>query len=236
MHAVRDHVTVGRVWWQRLGTLALFMWILSVLSVGFGLAMGQLGVTIGTLEELTTYRQVTLPTPTANQPAASQPAPLTFNSATGTIQITRTINSSLTTTKWQREVNTDYEYYAAFMTLVYALAFTLGFALAALMAVTMHHWPRWGYLIPILLITPLIGYGVWYVWRVDNPHLSDWAAPYIVWLGTANIAGGVAGAFLGRPFTRLLVRLVLPPKIRQVLAFLWLADGKPLPNVSEPRS
>ena len=49
--------------------------------------------------------------------------------------------------------------------------------------------------------------------------------------GAAHLAGGVAGIYLGRPFARAIVSALLPPRVRQFLAFLWLADGKQPPPV-----
>lgn len=39
------------------------------------------------------------------------------------------------------------------------------------------------------------------------------------------------GLTFGRPFTRLLARALLPPRLRGGLAFLWIADGRALPRV-----
>jgi hypothetical protein len=38
--------------------------------------------------------------------------------------------------------------------------------------------------------------------------------------------GVVLGIFLGRPIARTLVRMLIPPKPRQALTFLWTIDGK----------
>lgn len=42
--------------------------------------------------------------------------------------------------------------------------------------------------------------------------------------------GIVAGAWLGRPIARGLMRAFLPPRLRSSLSFLWLADGKTPPK------
>ena len=47
---------------------------------------------------------------------------------------------------------------------------------------------------------------------------------------TAMQAVGVlVGTRMGRPIARGVARAVIPPKPRQLLAFLWQADGKPVP-------
>jgi hypothetical protein len=45
----------------------------------------------------------------------------------------------------------------------------------------------------------------------------------------------VMGLMIGRPVTRGLMRLMLPPRLRSSLAFLWLADGKNPPGVANTR-
>jgi hypothetical protein len=42
-------------------------------------------------------------------------------------------------------------------------------------------------------------------------------------------AGLGVGLLLGRPVARALLRILVPPKPRQHLAFLWTIDGKRLP-------
>jgi hypothetical protein len=40
------------------------------------------------------------------------------------------------------------------------------------------------------------------------------------------------GILLGRPLARQIARTIIPPKPRQVLAFLWIVDGKKFPGPS----
>ena len=224
IHAVRDNVTAGRVWLQRLGTLALFVWMLVVVVGGFSLGAGQVGVTIGTLEELTTYRPTSMPVTTGPSPTTitiSRPGRVAYSGGGNTI--------------WQRQVREEIDYYGAFMALMLGLAFALGFALAVLMTVTMHHWPRGGYLVPVVCVPVLAGAIAWYAWSSDYAHLRGWAAWYVVLDGGANLLGGLVGVLVGRPFARLLATLILPPRLRQVAAFLWLADGKLPPRVATAR-
>lgn len=215
-HAVRDSVTAGRVWLQRVGTLGLFVWMLLVLAGGFSLGAGQLAVSIGTLDELTTYRPTSMPVATTSGPGGR-------------------MSYSTSNTVWQRQVREEMRQYGAFMALMLGLAFALGFALAALMTITMHHWPRWGYLGPVIVVPVVAGLLTFYIWGNDYAHLRDWAVRYILLDGAANLLGGLVGVLCGRPFARLLATLILPPRVRQVVAFLWLADGKLPPSVAVVR-
>ena len=70
------------------------------------------------------------------------------------------------------------------------------------------------------------------IWQAEAPELVDWGTPYIVAHAAAHLAGGLLGVVFGRPFARLLATLLLPPRLRQVLAFLWLTDGKQPPAIA----
>lgn len=37
------------------------------------------------------------------------------------------------------------------------------------------------------------------------------------------------GIYFGRPIARSLLLMLVPPKTRQLFAFMWLCDGKPVP-------
>ncbi len=66
------------------------------------------------------------------------------------------------------------------------------------------------------------------------PGLIDWAREYIVGFALVRLIGALLAVWAGRPFARLTVRIFLPPRIRSVLAFLWLADGLDLPRKETP--
>jgi hypothetical protein len=229
----RDSATAGRAWLWRLGTLALFIWILVILWTGFGLGAAQVGLTLVPLEEFTTYRQSVITRPVPPLPALSS-LPVGLRAQTITVTTQGSVSVTRTTT-WQREVRENVEYYAEFIALLRGSSFALGFVLAMLAAVVFHHWRRWGYFVVVTVVTVAAGVLVWCIWRNDQPHLLDWATPHIIAQAAAHFAGGLAGILLGRPFARLVVTLILPPRIRQVLAFLWLADGKQPPAVAAPR-
>ena len=51
-------------------------------------------------------------------------------------------------------------------------------------------------------------------------------------IGGAAFAMAV-GLLIGRPLGRIAVIALVPPRPRQFLAFLWLADGKTPPRVTD---
>ena len=92
------------------------------------------------------------------------------------------------------------------------------------------HWRRWGYLVAVVILPIVAGVACWAVWRIDRPDEVAQAIPRILWLTLCNIPGGIVGVFVGRPFARLMVRLILLPRVRSPLAYLWRVDGKVLPS------
>jgi hypothetical protein len=227
---VREGITAGRAWLQRLGTLGLLLWIVTLLSVWFGLGAAQVGFAIIPLEELTRYRQVVIPAPPAQSQPAAGGATTTMTTTSGQ-RITITQSGTTTTTTYRREVREYYPYYRAFMALMHASSFGLGFLLTLIAVVVLHHWRRWGYLVSAVFVSLATGLLTWYVWSIECPHLLDWSEPIIARQSAAHLAGALTGILLGRPFARLLATLMLPGKLRQVLAFLWLVDGKRPPTV-----
>ncbi len=212
-HPAREGTTAGHVWLRRLGTVLLFVWIVLLLSVGLGLGSAQLGINIATLEELTTYRHANITT-------------------TVTPQGIVTITSSSGPTPWRREVDPQFEHYAEFIALMAGLSLALGFLLILVAVTAMHHWRRWGYYVLALAMPFAAGALAWKIWAMDNPHLAEWATMYVLGFSAAYLIGALLGIPLGRPLARLLATLLLPPRVRPVLSFLWLADGKEPPRGS----
>ncbi|MEO1237649.1 MAG: hypothetical protein AAFX76_12755 [Planctomycetota bacterium] len=60
------------------------------------------------------------------------------------------------------------------------------------------------------------------VHRADVDALLIWMVPVIL----AAWACGVAMAFCGRVVARVLVRMLLPGRLRVPMAYLWLVDGR----------
>jgi len=230
--SVREGVTAGQVWLQRLGTLGLFLWIITILAAFFGAGAAQVAFTYLAAEELTTYRRVPVPGTSSSQPAGSGATTTVF--AGGRITVTQS-GVTTTTTTYRREVRASDPLDRLFIAAMQGISFALGFVLLLLAVVVFHHWRRWGYVVPAVLVPVVTGVLAWYIWSVEFPHLIDWAEPTFIRQAAANLAGGLTGILLGRPFARLLVTLTLPGRLRQVLAFLWLADGKPPPAARTER-
>lgn len=236
-HAVGDATTIGQAWLRRLGSLALFIWMAVVLAVVVGLVLGQAGLMVGTLEELTTYTRI--PTAAAGQISGAMPATMPGLTAQpvpggpiitisgGNVSVAPAVGMTLQ--RVARPAWRDWED-VLLLVLVHGGELLLGFALAAWLAIVLHHWRRWGNLLVVVILIGGAGLAVWSLWSFEAPELSQWATPYLVILTSAALVGGLGGVYLGRPAARLAVRLLLPPRARQPLAFLWVADGKAVPQ------
>ncbi len=207
--AAANTTGAGQLWLQRLWTLLLGTWILIVGAAAVSIGSGLGGISYGTLDELTQRKWVKV-----DQPGGA------------------------THTSVAYEVREQIPYYRAFIALVSAGSFALAFLAATMAAVVFHHWRRWVYW-PVLMAIPIVvnlGF-VRLIWQADAPGLESWGMRYITHHTCVQLAGCAVGILAGRFLVRTVVRVVLPPRVRSALAFLWLVDNKPVPMAdTEARS
>lgn len=205
--AVANTMTSAKPWLNRLAGLALLMWILILLSSIFGFSLAQGAVSIATLEGFTTWQQIQAPSPTAG-----------------------------TRGTYQRVLRTDYRTreYKLIMGLAIFGSFSLAFLLIALLVVACHHWRRPVFACFAVVHTFVVSALVWEIWQADMPGLFDWGKQYIVGFAIVRLIAALLAVWAGRPLARLTVRILLPPRIRSTLAFLWLADGLEPPRKKTP--
>lgn len=114
------------------------------------------------------------------------------------------------------------------------MSFAIPAACMTLLSVAAHHWRWWGAVLAAIAL-PLIPAAIVHQGAHHSfPDSAHRMLPYFLAHTTIQIAGGVAGATLGRPLVRVLATLFVPPRARQALGFLWLADGKPPPALDRP--
>lgn len=191
VHHAAAATTAGRVWLQRLGTLALFLWMAAILGATFMLGVVETAMHAVTLEELTQY-----------SPAG-------------------------------RIVDEDFEQYPAFMAVVLGVSALAGFVMVSLYACAAHHWRKICYA-AIAVLIPMVPMTIaWRAWTWDAPHLEAWAWRYLLMHAMVQVSAGILGAIFGRAILRLLATVLLPPRTRTLLGFLWLADGKPIPSTAK---
>jgi hypothetical protein len=136
-------------------------------------------------------------------------------------------------TEWSpagRMLNEDVPHYWLFVSVVLSVSAGAAFIMVSIYACAAHHWKRvlhvaFAVLIPMIPMTI-----AWRAWRYEAPHLELWAWLYLLAHAGVQVSAGVLGALFGRRAARGLATILLPPRTRTILGFLWLADGKPIPS------
>jgi hypothetical protein len=106
-------------------------------------------------------------------------------------------------------------------------AVLLGLIAGLLFGSLLWHCRGWRRLLGFL--PPAVGCAVAAILWIGNPatiEIRDWGLMQIGELFVIELIAVGVGLLTGRRFARGLVRVFVPPKARQHLAFLWIADGK----------
>lgn len=207
--------TAARLWLSRVLTLCLGVWVLVVLGL-FALCTLFMGMTAyGHLQNDVRWRQVARPL--SGSPSYEY---YVFTPAPGDAAALQ---------------NQQFERWAMAM-----LAAGLGLFAGMLFSVLLWHlrWP-WR---ALAWVPPLVGCGVAALGWANDPaavHLQAWGLRWIAAYWAIECVGVGVGLLLGRPVVRGLLRVLVPPRPRQHLAFLWLVDGRQPPaprDRYEPRT
>lgn len=197
--------TVLQPWLRRATSLLLGIWILAVIAIVVLLVTAEMTVSYETLDELT---------------------------VSGNLR-TQRINGT-TVRIWSESgpvaVDADYRGYKPFVASVLMASFLSAFALGLFAVIVLPHWRRGAYVGLALVLPLVVAVVVAIAWSYEAPHLLHWALAYVAAHAAAQLVGGMAGITFARPLARLTVQIMLPPGVRPRLAYLWLADGKPLPR------
>jgi hypothetical protein len=120
--------------------------------------------------------------------------------------------------------------YKLFMGFVLVGCAGLGLLTSWIATVCCTHWKKhWYYVLVFALPLLAMFCGLW-LWSQEFPeHLYPWAKGYALLFAFVEVVAGLVGVLTGRPFARGFVRVIVPPRWRGPLAFLWIADGKELP-------
>lgn len=199
-----DATTAVRPWLQRLISLGIGLWMLGLIAVFVWLAIAEVAVTYGTLDQLT-IRAGTKIQVIGNT---------TIRTARGSGPL---------------EVWTNMPHKHLFVAAMLALSTVIAFVVGGLVVVACPHWRRRAYR-GFALVTPMLVVLIASLaWCGDAPQLLRWSLNYTAAHGVAQILGGLLGVTFGRSLARGVVQVFLPPRIRTHLSYLWLVDGKALP-------
>ncbi len=100
-------------------------------------------------------------------------------------------------------------------------------AFTSIVAWHLNRWERrWFLLLPVLTAV-----AVWLIWQAEYELtlIAAWSMRVIALYAVCSMFAMWTGQLIGRPIGRQVVRLLIPPKLRQHVAFLWRCDGLPLP-------
>ena len=200
-----DTTTALRPMLHRVTSVLLVVWMLTIIAAFIHLAVAEGALSYATLDELT------------------------IHGGYQSRRITNTTTYTWSGSQGPLQVNRDYADYELFVTMIMTVSFLVAFGVGLFTVVVVPHWRRRAYAGLVLALPVVAGALVALIWSKEAPHLFGWGLLYVTSHTGMQMLGGLAGIMFGRPLARVAVRVFLPPGVRPKLAFLWLADGKPLP-------
>ncbi len=207
-HPAGTGVTSSNVWLRRLASILLFFWVAMVGSAAFAISFACFGVSSASVNAFS---------------YSGQPVKMAGN----VWRIPNLLHSW--TVPGNYDTNTN-----GFDTMMWICAGSLflGFVAGMLCVTLLWHWERsrylWVMLLPLLPAAALV-----MIFDSIPEYEGIFVQCILRVLVQTGIQGiGIAvGVLVGRKVSRTIVRMIIPPKPRQALAFLWMVDGMKPPQV-----
>lgn len=235
--------TAMRPWLSRLAAGLLVLWILFLLGIAAAAVGIFTGMSFAGIEMHTQWVQFDGST---NRPLAQTWDPNTQTSVYTYLDTGETFTDG-TQIRWEmRHVPRNHPWAVAhrenngwgssepptlFYILFYGGLALIAFSLGVGQSAALWHlrgWRRW---LPMAVILPLPA-AFLLISLADGNMYADVSGLVLMigglHLGLAAVCYAT-GLLVGRPIARFVVKLLVPPRPRQMLAFLWHADGKQLP-------
>lgn len=238
-HPAGHGTAATSLWMSRLASWLLMLWVLTVLTVTAFVVIGLGAMQVISVEALSYFNLISLDgRPVAYAQIPGQPGLMQVYA--GTTQPVNTPMKYIRTleppavpmfSNGQQNVRPWWA-----VLIIGGLGAGMGLLSGMLLVIFLWHWRKRNYLW-MLLLPLLVGAFVASVTWFDEPYelLRGWAVRQILIWAIIEVVAMYVGIFIGRPVARLLVRMFVPPKPRQNLAFLWRIDGKPMtPATTEP--
>jgi hypothetical protein len=218
--------SASNVWLNRFGTILLVVWVMFLLTL-FGLCTFFLGlVPYGHTIEATTFESDTYtPIPSHSMLAHSFSLNAPYAKNRGRLwsyRVPRQIR-----TEDEEALHSEFQAQMLLASIAGALALITGGLFTILL------WHCKGGWRAFALLPPFVGCGgAVLIWTFDpmTVFIREWGIVQIALYLLIEIPALAIGAWTGRPIARGLLNLLVPPKARQHLAFLWIVDGK-VPDV-----
>ena len=209
-HPAALGVTATRPWLARLGVGLIVTWVLFVLAV-FGVVGFFMGLFSFAHLEINTFR---------NYPQNGG----AYVYSNGVPRIVRTPN---------QQNAYYYEQQQNVWKVFTAISFALSVVFGGFCSIAMWHLPknRLYFALGWPILAALVTYGLW--WANENIELIvTWSIIRLFLYALLNVAGMVVGLKVGRPVARFLLRVLVSPKLRQHVHFMWTCDGLQPPGIS----
>ncbi len=118
-----------------------------------------------------------------------------------------------------------------------SLSAALGLLTGILLVVLFWHWNKKRYFLVLLLPFAAAAWDLLVMCRFEDnayEYIRLWATERVLYHAAIQTAFILLGILIGRPLARLLLRMFIPPKPRQHLAFLW-QHRRQNPSTRNPR-
>ncbi len=204
------HTTVaGNVAQHRRSIFLVVVWILFLLYF-FGMAcMGMGAISYNYIEDAMRVRREGIPSPD------------------GTPSSQDLITNSHDVAAYEREENLRTE-----RRILATISPLIGVVVGAGLAVFLWHLRRRSHFIALLLPFA-IGAIVHLMWKLSTPpDPIHWMTAPIALFASLEAIGMFTGILIGRPIVRGILRVLLSPRLLQIMAFLWHVDGKIPPGTA----
>jgi hypothetical protein len=211
--AVGQTTTAARAWLNRLATILLTGWVFSLLIL-FALCSLFLGmVAYGHMIEMTDFVQVS-GGPVPGAPPGTSFTPYKFVYAI----------KHIPPDDWEQQASRRWSQ-IWLATITVALGLVTGVLFSTLL------WHCKGLLRLAAFLPPILGCGIAALGWASDPQsapIRNWGLMQIGLYFGIDLLTIATGVLLGRRFARGMLQVLVPPKARQHLAFLWIVDGKTL--------
>lgn len=241
--------TTASAWLKRLAMIGLVWWIGIALAFVVGVFFLNFGITVGSVEELVTDHYETLDGRPVDPEYDSKTGSYFWTVREGAAStrvpedgVVKRFKLVPALTGQHEKHNTQYYYRSGIplwgivvMSAIFAAGlFLVGSILSAATWFWRRGW-RWVWLLlPILAAVIVFAVAYSESQAIQNPYRMSapreigrnlYFSVGAVIVGLQVLVMGI-GLWMGRPIARFVVSVIVPPKSRQLFAFLWHADGK----------
>lgn len=221
-------------WLSRLAAALLVVWSIFILWVTIGIMFTAGGLQMATLEVMTFRGTVTADNrPVQHRAQANGQYALTYLDTNQVVPPPAQMNLRMVRALQPQsdDYNSRYQANRRFeRNLVLACSAGLGWLTGVLAAIFLWHWRKRNYVwVAVVIVIPAI-FIISIVSTIEEYDvIRNWAISRVAMIAGFQAVFILLGVWMGRPIGRFIARLLIPPRPRQFLGFLWRADGKTPP-------